>query len=156
VGEGFERERAPRLVADLAALAQLGEDAVVLFGARHHRHPGVVLRRGARHRGTADVDRLDVGRLEERVQVGHDHVEHVDAVRLHVGEVRLLAAVGEDPAVNLRVQRHDAVVEHLGKACDLGKVPHRHAGLLDRARRAARRHELPTELVQRARELDDA
>ena len=34
---------------------------------------------------------------------------------LEVGAVRLLAAVGEDPAVHLRVQRHHPVVEHLGR-----------------------------------------
>ena len=51
----------------------------------------------------------------------HDEVERRDAVRVHVGEVRLLAAVGEDPAVHLRVQRDHAVIEHLGEAGDVGE-----------------------------------
>ena len=37
-------------------------------------------------------------------------------VRLEVGEVRVLAPVGEQPAVDLRVQRLHPLVEHLGHA----------------------------------------
>ena len=98
-----------------ALLAQLGEHVVVLRGIGDDRDPGVVLRRRARHRRAADVDGLDVGRLAERVEVAHHHVERRDVVLLEVGEVRRLAAVGEDAAVHLRVQRDHAVVEHVGE-----------------------------------------
>ena len=60
-----------------------------------------------------------LGPLEERVEVRHDEVERLDAVRLEVGAVRLLAAVGEQAAVDLRVQRDHPVVEHLGHAGDV-------------------------------------
>ena len=61
--------------------------------------------------------------LGERVEVGDDQVERLDAEvgeLLHVG---LEAAVGEDAGVHLRVQRLDPAVEALGEAgevLDLG------------------------------------
>ncbi len=67
-----------------------------------------------RHRGSADVDGLDLGPLEEWVEVRDDEVEGFDVVRLEIGAVRFLTAVGEKSAVDLRVQRDHAVVEHLG------------------------------------------
>ena len=41
------------------ARAQLGEHALVVGGIDEHRDRGIVLRRGAQHRGTADVDVFD-------------------------------------------------------------------------------------------------
>ena len=154
--ECFERERTASVGTDDALLAQLGEDAVVLIGTGHDRNPRVVLRRCPRHRRSADVDRLDLGLLEERIEVAHHHVERGDAVLLHVGEVRRLAPVGEDPAVHLRVQRDDTVVEHLGEAGDGRERDDGDARLLQRLGGAARRHQLPAQLVELAGEVDES
>ena len=116
----------------------------------------MVLGRGAGHRRAADVDGLDAGDSRERVEVRHHEVERLDAVLLEVGVVRLLAAVGEDAAVDVRVQRDHAVVEHLGKpvmsASEVTGMP----ASCDRPGGAARRHELHAAAVELAGELDDA
>ena len=91
----------------------------------------------------------------ERVEVRHDEVERLDAVLGHVGPVLRVRRVGEQAAVDLRVQRDHPVVEDRGHAGEVGDVGDRDAGLGDRRRGAAARHERHVELVERARELDD-
>ena len=81
--------------------------------------------------GPADVDLLDAlvgaraGRdgLAERVEVGDDEVERLDAELGELLDVGVEAAVGEDAGVHLGVQRLDAAVEALGEpgqVLDLG------------------------------------
>jgi hypothetical protein len=76
----------------------------------------MVLRRGARHRRTADVDGLDLRTLLERVEVRHDEFERQDAVQVEVVPVLVVTEVGEQTAVNLRVQCLHPAVEHLRRA----------------------------------------
>ena len=72
---------------------------------------GVVLGRRPHHRRAADVDQLDARVAGERVQVDDDEGDRLDAVLVEVAPVLGVVEVGEDPAVDLRVQRHDAVAE---------------------------------------------
>ena len=65
----------------------------------------------------------------ERVEVRHHEVDRVDAVLGHVGLVVGVAAVGEDPAVHLRVQRDDPVAEDGREAGELGDVGDGEAGV---------------------------
>ena len=65
-------------------------------------------------------------------------------------------AAREQAAVDLRVQRLDAAVEHLGKAGVLGDLGDREAGVGEQLGRAAGRQQLDAERRQLARELDDA
>ncbi len=96
------------------------DDLPVEGGINHDGDRSVVLRGRTHHRRTADVDLLDhvVLRgaggdgLHERVQVD-DH--QVDRVNVHGGQgVHVLAhaAVGQDAAVDPRVQRLHAPVQH--------------------------------------------
>ena len=61
-------------------------------------------------------------RLLERVEVDADEVDRLDAVLLHRGDVLGVVALGEQAAVDLRVQRLDPAVHHLGEAGDLADV----------------------------------
>ena len=82
-GERLERERAARLGAERRRRSRAARRARARTapGSVTIADPRVVLRRGARHRGAADVDRLDVGPFEERVEVDDDELERLDAVR---------------------------------------------------------------------------
>ena len=91
----------------------------------------MVLRRGADHRGAADVDILDAvleagafidGRLE-RIEIDHQQIDRRDAVRLHRLRMFGVVADREQAAMHLRMQRLDPAVHHFRKAGQLGDVP---------------------------------
>ena len=64
-----------------------------------------------------DVEAADG--LLEGVEVDADEVDRLDPVSGEVGDVLRHVAAGEDAAVHRRVQRDDAVAEHLGEARQL-------------------------------------
>src|ERR1044071_3257518 len=66
-----------------------------------------------------------------------------------------VVADGEDAAVDARVERLDAAVEHLREAGHFGPIAHVEPGLAQRLRRSARAEQLDAELAQRAREIDE-
>ena len=126
---------------------------------------GEVLRRGADHRRSADVDHLDrfgVGdagtrdRALERIEVDRHQVEALDAVLGEGRAVRGLGAVGEDAAVDLRMQGLDPTVEYLRETGDFGDPGDRQAGCLEVLLRAAGRDELEAEPGEAASELGEA
>ncbi len=96
------------------------------------------------------------GWAENGIEVADDEVDRVDAVGVEIGQVLGIVAVGEDAAVDTGVQRHDAVTQHDRRAGVVGDVDHRHAGFGDGPGGAARRHQLPAEVVQALGEVDDA
>ena len=116
---------------------------------------GVVLGRRPHHRRPADVDQVDARVAGERVEVDDDQRDRRDVVVLEVAAVVGVVRVGEDPAVHLRVQRHDAVAEDGRQPGDLGDVGHRDAGLGDHPRRTAAGQERPAELVEATGEVGD-
>ena len=137
-----------------------GEGCPLLEGeaARRDRveHVGVVRRRGddgdvrvvlgrrAHHRRAADVDLLDAvvdarargDRLLERVQVHHDELEREDAEVLELLAMRVLAKVGQQAAVDVRVERLHPAVQRLREPRDVAHRRDRHAGRGDGARRS--------------------
>ena len=154
--EGFDRVRAARLEADRSRVRpHLIEEVVVLRGRRDDRDPLMVLRRGPRHRRATDVDRLDVWAFEERIKVRHNEVERHDAIAFEIGDVLGVAAIGEQPAVDLRVQRLHPAAEHLGRVGENLDARHRDFRSGDGIGRAARRHQLDTEFVQSAHETGE-
>ena len=60
--------------------------------------------------------------LLECVEIDDHHVDGGDAVSGDGGFMFLVAANVEQAAVDLGVQRFDAAVKHLRKACQLGDV----------------------------------
>ena len=150
---------------DSARLGDLVEQEAVAIRVADHAHRAVVLRRGADHRGPADVDRLDHlvarGRAArrdppERVQVDRDEVDRLDAELGELLDVVRDVAPREEGAVHLRVQRLDAALEHLGDAGDRLDPGDRQAELLEERRGPRRRDQLDPALVQPAREAVEA
>ena len=79
----------------------------------------------------------------ERVEVDDDERDRLDPVGRHVGPVLGLGRVGEQPAVDLRVERDDAVVEDRRNAGQFGDVGDGHARVGDRLGGPAARHDPP-------------
>ena len=101
-------------------------------------------------------DARSLERRGERVEVDDDELERGDA-----GGDELLAmvgqpAIGEEPAVDPRVERLDPAVEHLRGAGHRGHVGHRQAGVAQRPGGAAGRHELEPARDEPAAELHQA
>src|SRR5262249_23514386 len=92
----------------------------------------------------------------EGIEVADDKVDGLDAVSVQGGDVLGIVADGEDAAVDARMQRLDAAVEHLRKASHVGNVAHRQAGVGQRLARAAGGDQLDVEGDQAAREVEQA
>ncbi len=146
-----------RLVASVigALGADLLEHGSVVGRIDDDSDVGVVLRRGADHRRSADVDQFDSRLRAERIQVHHDEIDGLDAVGVHVGPMIVERGVGEDATMDLRVQRDHAVSEDGRHARQFDHVGDLDTGVGDHRRGTAARHELPAELAQAERELDD-
>ena len=89
----------------------------------------------------------------ERVEVGDDQVERLDAEVGELLDVGVEAAVGEDAGVHPRVQRLHPAVEALGEAGEVLDLGDREAEALDQGRRAAGRDQLDAGVVQAADEV---
>ena len=90
----------------------------------------MVLRRGADHRGPADVDVLDAvleagafvdGGLE-RIEIDHQQIDRRDAVRLHGLRMFGVVADRQQSAMHFRMQRLDPAVHHFRKAGQVRNV----------------------------------
>ncbi len=144
---------------------QLCEHLRVVGRLDHHRHVLPVLRRRAQHRRAADVDVLDriveravgLGRgLRKRVEVDDEQIDRADAVFFQRRHVRGIVAPRQQAAVDARVQRLHAAVEHFREAGDCADFGHRQVVLRQQLCGAAGGQQLHAGLVQRAREIDDA
>ena len=166
VRERLPRQRESRRRGQRAAVGlEFGDERRIVRGIDDDADVLPVLRRGAHHRRTADVDVLDrvVQRaagprdgLAERVQVDDDQVDGRDRVLLERRGVRRDVAAREDAAVDLRVQRLDAAVEHLGEARVIADLGDGESRVGERLRRAPGREQPHAEPREGARELDHA
>ena len=142
VGSGaridLRRQLAPQGHGGFARRLHERGDLLVVLRVHDDGDVVVVLGRAAQHRGAADVDVLD-GIVEgdvrlrdrglERVEIHHHEVNRRNGVLPHGRLVLGVAPDIEEAAVNFRVQRLDAAVEHLGEAGVLRNVLHREAGV---------------------------
>ena len=152
VGKGGAGKATTRVVRQGAVPAELVEHGSVVGGVHDHAHVVVVLGRGADHARSTDVDRLDPGAGAERVEVAHHQVDGRDAPPVQVGDVGGVASVGQDGAVDARVQGLHPPVEHLRST---GHRLHRRGGdaqVVQGGGGAPTRHELPSQLGQATRE----
>ena len=142
---------------------QLIEQRAVIARIHDHGHRGVILRGGAHHGRTADIDivhRVVVAAIGARhgggegIEIDGQQIDGFDVVLAHHRFVD--AAPSQEAAVNLRMQGLDAAAHDFGKAGVLGHfldgntVAHQELG------GAAGRQQLDAAFLQLARELDDA
>ncbi len=100
-------------MAHLSLAPQLVEDLAVFGGVHHHGHVIVVLRGGPHHRRTSDIDHLNRRLRREGVEVAGDEPDRLDAVRFEICSVLFLVEIGQDPAVDPRVEGLHPAAEHL-------------------------------------------
>ena len=158
-------EAIARGVGERAAPPKLVEHAGVLGRVGHDADARVVLRRGADHRGTTDVDLLD--RLVERdpgprhrrlegVERDDDEIDRRDPVLVERFEVTGDVPPRQNAGVDHRVKRLDTAVEHLGEPGDVGDVAHGDSVVPQELRGAAGRDDLDPQSTEGAGELDHA
>ena len=160
VGRGREApaeiERGPPVV-----LRQLADDPFIVLRVGGDDDELMVLGGGADQGGSADVDlfhRLVAVRAArdgflERVEVDDDEVDRRDPVRLHRFPVGGEVAPGEDAAMDRRVQRLDPPVHHFRVTGDVGDVACFEAGVGERPRGAAARHQRDAPFDERGGEF---
>ena len=85
-------------------------------------------------------------RLLERIKVHHDEIDRADAVLADGRFVRRVAADVEQPAVNFRMQRFDAAVEHLRKPGVVAEILNTKSRSAQRLGRAAGGNEFDARL----------
>ena len=115
---------------------ELRQERVIVRDVDDHEDVAVVLRRGADHRGAADVDILDhfverraaAQRVLERIEIDDEQVDRRDAVGDHRGQMRGIVADREQAAMHARMQGLQPPVHHLGKAGQRPDVEDRDAG----------------------------
>jgi hypothetical protein len=129
----------------------------IVIGIDHHYDPLVVLGRRPHHRRAADVDHLHhlleggtlgCRRLAEGVEVDHHQIDGQDRVLAQLTEVRAAPPVGEDAAMDPRMQGLDPAVQDLGELGHLRDRHHRHPRLLEHLEGAAGREELDPQPVE--------
>ena len=114
----------------------------------------MVLGCGSQHGRSADVDHLDAGRRLERVEVHHHQVDHSDAVGGQVNLMRGVVAVGQDAAMDARVQRHHSMPEHGRRAGVISRVDCRQTCGVECRGAAGAGDELPSQFHQTGGEID--
>ena len=156
MGERGSGETATGGLAERAVGPDLVEHPLVVGRVDDDADVRMVLRCGAHHRRSTDVDQFDARIRRERVEVDDHEIDRLDAVMLHVGDVLGVGRVGEDPAVDLRMQGDHTMAENRGEPGQLRDVGDGDTGVADGSGGTAARHQVPPQLVQGSGELDDA
>ena len=131
VGRGRRKRTRGQLATrgvDHIPLSKFRQHPVVVSGSANGDHVLVVFCSSTEHGGAADVDLLDdvvpadiqAGhRLLEGVEIDADEVDRRDPMGLEVGDVLGDIASGKNPTVHGRMERDNAMTEHLGEAGQL-------------------------------------
>ena len=98
---------------------------------------GVILCRTANHCWSADVDQFNRRFRRKRIQIRNDKVDCFDAVLLHISAMFSAGWVGQDAAVNLRMQRDNAMAKDGRESGEIGDIGNRNASFGDDACRSA-------------------
>ena len=138
-----------------AAVLHFGENLFVVRRVYHDYHVLIVLRRRAQHRRSADVDilhrfgkvRAAHNRLLERIKIDDNHVYRVHAQFFQLRHMIQVASHGEQPCVNVRVERLYSAVKTLGKTCDFADIYSLYARVFQRGFRAAGGYDLVAEVL---------
>ena len=164
-GIGLGRQHPAEIIAGGAALfGHFGDQAGIVGRIGDDRDTLMILRGRTDHRRATDVDILDdlvaVGALGdgrgEGIEVDDHQVDRADFMLVHRRDMLGIVAHGQQPAMDLGVQRLDAAVHHLGEAGQLGNILHGQARLAQRLGSAAGRHQFDAMLAQCLAQFDEA
>ena len=155
VGEGLTGQLHPGGRRQRPRRAQLLEHPPVVGGVDDHTDVLVVLRRGTDHGRAAHVDQLDRRVRGEGIEVAGHEVDQADVLALEIGQVIGLGPVGQDAAVDDRVEGLHPAAQHLRRPGQVGHLDVGDARGGQGRRRPAARHQLPTQVDQPLRQLDD-
>ena len=148
--EGSERQPPAHLLWNLSLALEGGKHLIVVLRRGDDRNGPEVLRRRPQHRWPSDVDLLDglllrdvaSDGLLERIEVDADKVYRADVLIHELSHVVGVFEVGEDAAVDFRVQRLDPPAEYLRRPRHLRDRDDSQSGLRESLRRAAGRDDL--------------
>src|SRR5205085_1415292 len=124
-----------------------------------------VFRGGANHRWSTDVDLFDCffacytlasDRLRKRIEIHNDHIDRLDAVLLHRGNVFRVIAQSQQTPVNARMKSFDASIHHLGKTRHVRNIAHVNPGVTQNPGAAAGADDFHVEMFEFASEVDDS
>ena len=82
----------------------------------------VIFCRTTHHCRTTDVDQFNRRFSREWIEIGDDKINRFDTVLLHVGAMFGVGRVGQDAAVNLRMQRDNAVTENCRESSEISNI----------------------------------
>ncbi len=162
--EGLRGKASASLGADLAELAHLVDDQLVVAGIRRRRHAGGVARRGTQEGGAPDVDHLDrlvqadelgADRRGERLDVDNHEVDQADPLLAELLELGGNVAPGEDSGVDSVVEGLDLSADERQLASQFGDRGHRHSLAGQEFARSVRGEDLDLEVEQVASEAGD-
>ncbi len=91
---------------------EFGRERGIILDIDDHRHGLEILRGGADHRGTADIDVLDAilkaraarDRRLERIEIDDKKIDRRDSMRQHRRFMRRIFAHRQEAAMNFRMQ----------------------------------------------------
>ena len=104
--------------------------------------------------GTPDVDELDGGIGGERIEVAHHQVDEADAEAIEGIEMIGLGPVGQNAAVDDRVEGLDPAAQHFRGTGQISHLEVWDTGVGQGGRSAAARHQLPPQFGQSAGQFD--
>ena len=166
MAERFARQVEAGFVAQRATVGfHFGGNGGEVGGVGNDGDVFPVFRGGAHHGRAADVDVFN--RVFQRavwfgdgggegVKVDANEVDVADAVLFHLGDVFAQIAPPQNTAVDFRMQRFHAAVEHFGETGVVGDFNHGNARIGKQLRRAAGGEDFDTEFVQGLGKFDCA
>ena len=154
--ERYSGQRATRCCREFTLLTQFGEHAVVLRRVHHHTDMGMILCGRTNERWPTYVDEVNARIAAEGIQVYHRESERFDAICGKFGDMLGLIEVGQQSAVNHRMQRDYAVPQNGGISGEVGKVYDRQTCASNGFGGSTAADEAPTKVVQSLRKLNDS
>ena len=140
------------------------DQAVVLRGC-YNRDVLKILRAGADHRRSADVDVLDhfleldsgfANRLDERIEIDTNKVDQLDMMLSHLLHMFGVLPDRQQTARNPGIQGLHPAIEDFRKSRQIRHLPHWYAVRSEQARCAARGNDFDVEADQSFGKLDNA
>ena len=163
--KNFRCQFASQFECRIAVGGNLFRDFRVIQRINDHRDTVVIFCRAAEHGRPADVNVLDrvVQRhvrsgdgLLERIKIHNDEINRLNVMRADSGFVRFVAANEKQTAVDFRMERFDAAIEHFGKAGVFADVFYHEPGLAQRFGSATGGNNFNSGFCQNLRERNQA